>query len=514
MFTISELLQATKGKLIRGRADISVRGISIDSRTIEPSYAFIAIKGDNFDGHDFIARAIAKGAKAIVYQSSLRGRCSPVIARSDFCDEAISKSVIASAPAALRNDGGARNDSRKVAFIEVRDTVKALGDIANFHRMRFDIPVIAVSGSSGKTTAKEMIAHVLAFKFKVLKSEGTKNNNIGLPLTLLRLTPKHEAVVLEIGTNHFGEVRNLVSIARPNMGIITNIGPAHLGHFRSLAGVYIEKATLLDCLDRPRIALLNADDLFLGSSLRGRRLPVIARRGLCDEAISRNVIASAPAALRNDVFSLGFGVRKKCDFFASKIRLKERTAEFLLNGRHRYVLSNPGMHNIYNALPAIATARLFGLGHNDIARRLSDFIFLRGRGEMIDKGGIKFIDDTYNSNPLSLSSALLTLKALKAQGRKILVMGDMLELGGSARPLHEKLGVFIADICDTLITVGDLSRLTARAALRAGLDKGKIYTSKTSVDARDILFNLVIPQKNDIILVKGSRAMHMEQVLK
>ncbi len=454
MFRVEELVKVTKGRLLRGDLEDTVMGVSIDSRTIKSSYAFIAIKGDNFDGHDFIAQAIVKGAKAVIVQyhvSSIR------------CHE------------------------KKVAFIQVKDTTKALGDIANFHRMRFNIPVIAVSGSSGKTTAKEMIAHALAFKFKVLKSEGTKNNNIGLPLTLLQLTPRHEAVVLEIGTNHFGEVRNLASIARPNMGIITNIGLAHLGHFKTLAGVYIEKATLLDSLDKPRLALLNADDFFLSKKLT--------------------------QGIRSH-FAIGFGVRKKCDFFASKIRLKERTVEFLLNGRYRYILSNPGMHNIYNALPAIAVARIFGLGHKDIARRLSDFIFLRGRGEVIEKGGIKFIDDTYNSNPLSLSNALLTLKAFKTPGRKILVMGDMLELGASARPLHEKLGVFIADICDTLITVGDLSKLTAQAALRAGFDKGKIYTSKTSIDARDILFNLVIPQKNDIILVKGSRAMRMEQVLK
>ncbi|MCX5713747.1 MAG: UDP-N-acetylmuramoyl-tripeptide--D-alanyl-D-alanine ligase, partial [Candidatus Omnitrophica bacterium] len=320
MFKVEDLVRATKGTLLRGNLADAVKGISIDSRSIGRSFAFIAIKGDNFDGHDFVAQAIARGARAVIIKPS------PATAR-----------LISSHPG--------------ISFIAVRDTVRALGDIASFHRARFNIPVICVTGSSGKTTVKEMVAHVLGLKFNVLKNEGTKNNHIGVPLTLLRISPRHKAVVLEIGTNHFGEVRNLASIARPNIGIITNIGPAHLGYFKTLAGVYIEKVTLLDCLDEPRIAVLNADDYFLS-----KRLPRRETRA----------------------FSLGFAIHKKSDFSASQIKLKTKSAEFVLNKRHRYILPNPGMQNIYNALSAITVARIFGLGHQDIAARLSDFILPPG----------------------------------------------------------------------------------------------------------------------------------------
>jgi UDP-N-acetylmuramoyl-tripeptide--D-alanyl-D-alanine ligase len=454
MFSISELLQATKGRLISGRIDLKAAGISIDSRAIKASEAFIAIKGENFDGHDFISQAIAKGAKAVIVQR----RVSAISRRE-----------------------------KKVAFIQVEDTVKALGEIANFHRHRFNLPVIAVTGSAGKTTAKEMIAQVLSCRFKVLKNEGTKNNHIGLPLTLLRLTPRHEAVVLEIGTNHFGEVRNLAGIARPNIGIITNIGPAHLEYFKSLAGVYIEKATLLDCLDGPRLAILNADDFFLRQKL-----------GLPEPGY----------------FALGFGIRRQSDIVASGVKIKDGSVEFLLNRRHRYRLPNPGAHNIYNALAAISVGRIFGLGHQAIAARLADFRLPQGRGLIIQRRKIKFIDDSYNSNPLSLAQALSNLRGIKVPGRKILMMGDMLELGARAHSLHKKLGPLIGHICDTLITVGNLSRLTARSAVKAGLDKKKVFVSQTAREAREILFNLVKPKINDIILVKGSRAMRMEEILR
>jgi UDP-N-acetylmuramoyl-tripeptide--D-alanyl-D-alanine ligase len=451
VFTVGELLQASKGRLIRGSSDMAVKGISLDSRTLQPGEAFIAIKGDRFNGHDFISVAINQGARVIIFSEECRTTKPPA----------------------------------KASFIQVRDTTWALGEIAAYHRARFNLPVIALSGSSGKTTAKEMIAHTLAEKFKLLKSEGTQNNHIGLPKALLRLNAWHDIAVLEIGSNHFGEVRNLAEIARPNIGIITNIGPAHLEYFGSLAGIYLEKTTLLDCLDKPHLAILNADDFFLRKNL--------ARKGFRP-------------------FSLGFGICHKSDFFACGIKITQQGIGFSLNQRYAYHLSEPGVHNIYHALVAIAVARIFGLGHNYIARRLRSFTLPKGRGRLVELNKLRFIDDTYNANPASFSQALTTLANFKTRGRKILVMGDMLELGSAKELLHEKIGSFLPRICDIVIAVGELSRLAAQVAARAGLQKKDIFFCQTSWQAREVLFNLVNPQENDIILVKGSRAMHMEEV--
>src|SRR3989338_7314407 len=223
MFRVNELIDATKGRLINQARNTIIRGISIDSRTMHSQDAFIAIKGSNFDGHDFIDEAINKGASCIIKESGSE----------------------------------AKGRGRRVTFIEVQDTTKALGDIARFQRRKFNIPVIAVTGSNGKTTTKEMIAHILSRKFKVLKNEGTKNNQIGLPITLLKLNSSYDIAVLEVGTNHPGEIEYLARICQPNIGIITNIGPSHLEYLRDLGGVHREKYKIIENLEKPYIGILN-----------------------------------------------------------------------------------------------------------------------------------------------------------------------------------------------------------------------------------------------------------------
>ncbi|PIS34320.1 MAG: UDP-N-acetylmuramoyl-tripeptide--D-alanyl-D-alanine ligase, partial [Candidatus Omnitrophica bacterium CG08_land_8_20_14_0_20_41_16] len=230
MLKIPELLKATRGKLTSGDNSVSVKGVSIDSREIKKGEAFIAIKGNNFDGHNFINMAIKKGASCIITEKEIKG-----------------------------TDG--------IAVIKVKDTIRALGAVARFKREKYNLPVIAVTGSNGKTATKDMIAWILSKDFKVLKNEGTKNNHIGLPLTLLKLDSSYDIAVLEIGTNHFGEVKYLSDIACANIGIITNIGPAHLQYFKNLKGVFKEKHDLLRSLKAPAIAILNADDPYLRKGL-------------------------------------------------------------------------------------------------------------------------------------------------------------------------------------------------------------------------------------------------------
>ena len=452
MFKVNEIITATGGRLIRGDLQDKLAGISTDSRELNPGGAFLALKGKNFDGHDFIPAAVKLKASCIIAEKTA-GLVIP----------------------------------RGIAVIRVKDTTLALGDIARFQRQKFDLPVIAVTGSTGKTTTKEMIAWVLSADACVLKNEGTKNNQIGLPQTLIKLKAKDDFAVVEIGTNHFGEVAYLAGIALPNIGVVTNIGPAHLEFLKDLKGVFREKSALLNNLSKPAIALLNSDDQFLRDSIKRKK-----------------------AGAR--VFS--FGINKKSDFSASKIRLDSGRVRFKVNGKFDFVLSTPGSYNIYNALPAIAIGRIFGMEYRKIASRLADFKFPKGRLNLLKFKGVKFIDDTYNSNPLSLRRSLETLKNIKCKGRRILVMGDMLELGRQKESLHREAAGSITDICDLLVTVGELAGLTAKSAASLGLKSGNIFRCSCAQEARNLLFNKISPGPDDVVLVKGSRSMKMEEVFK
>ncbi|MFA5090137.1 MAG: UDP-N-acetylmuramoyl-tripeptide--D-alanyl-D-alanine ligase [Candidatus Omnitrophota bacterium] len=455
MFEIREILEATSGRLVDGGISGRVRGISIDSRTIRPDEAFLALEGDNFDGHDFIAEALRKGASCVIRQAQKTGLAQR---------KAVPGSVV---------------------VIEVGDGIKALSDIASFQRRKFNIPLIAISGSSGKTTTKDMLARILSRKFRVLKNEGTKNNQIGVSLSLLNLHSYHELVVLELGTNHPGEISSLSRICSPNIGIITNIGPAHLEYLGSLSGVLREKYSLIADLKQPRIAVINADDTLITKK---------AAAGNSPEAI------------------FTFGLRPGCDFCASCIEDTPRGISFWVNRRHNISLSAIGRHNIYNALAAITVARIFGIGYNDIARQLSGFILPEGRLKPAKAGKVNFIDDTYNSNPLSLNRALEAFAHIACLGRKIFVMGDMLELGKRAGEFHIQAGRQVKEVCDAFIAVGKLSRLAAKAAEAAGFNRKNIFTCQTPRQARQVLYRILCVTGKDTVLVKGSRRMKMEEV--
>lgn len=453
MFKINELLEATRGRLISGKRETVVEGISIDSRTIRPQEAFIAIKGPNFDGHNFVDEAIKKGAEAVIVHRK--------------------ESIV--------------HSSKKISFIIVKDTTKALGAIARYQRQNFDVPVIAVTGSNGKTTTKEMLAWILSQEFKVLKNIGTKNNQIGLPLSLLNLNSSYDLVVLEVGTNHPGEVEYLARICQPNIGIIINIGLSHLEYFTNLKGVFREKSALLGHLKNPRIAILNADDDLLKRQIAIKN--------------SKPVI-------------LSFGIKRRSDFFVTDIEILNGRVKFLVNQKYRVTLKTLGYFNIYNALAALTVARLFGMQYKDIISRLSAFNFPQNRLELLELNNIKFINDTYNSNPISLKQAIEALDNFQIKGRKIFVMGDMLELGSRKELFHRQAGRKAARICDVFITVGELSKLAAEAAIKSGLNTKNIFTCASNLQAQDILFKKVSPGPDDIVLVKGSRAMRMEEILK
>ncbi|MFH1354752.1 MAG: UDP-N-acetylmuramoyl-tripeptide--D-alanyl-D-alanine ligase [Candidatus Omnitrophota bacterium] len=456
MFKVFELLNATEGRLIKGPKLSRVSGISIDSRSIRPEEAFIAIKGKNFNGHDFIHQAIKKRASCIIIDTTFDFRLSTY-------------------------------DLHKVTLIAVRDTTKALGDIARYHRHKIDIPIIAVTGSNGKTTTKEMIAWVLSKRLRVLKSPGTRNNQIGLPLSLLGLNSNHDAGVLELGTNHFGEIAYLSGISNPNIGIITNIGPSHLEFFKDLKGVFREKYSLSGYLKKPRMMILNADDNNLKRKLSKRD---------------------------KNSFNLGFGIKSKADFSATAINILNNRMEFVVNKKYRFTLKVIGYSNIYNALASIAVARVLGMGYDDIASRLANFTFAQGRLSLLESNNTRFLDDSYNSNPLSLKQALDSLNGLKTVGRKIFVMGDMLELGKHKEAFHRLAGLQAAKSCDVLITVGTLSKFAAKSAQLRGLGAENVFSCESTLQAKDLLFKKISPGPKDIVLVKGSRSMKMEEIFR
>lgn len=449
MFTVDEIIKVCHGTLVVGEsAAVTVSGVSTDSRTIKKGDCFVALTGDTFDGHAFIEEAVRKGARAVVVQRPVK-------------------------------------QQKSIAVIQVDDTLKALGELALCQRLRCDPVVIAITGSNGKTTTKDMIAWALGERFAVLKTEGTKNNAIGLPMTLLSLKPKHAVCVVEIGTNHFGEVEYLANICRPTIGVITTIGASHLEFLLNLEGVFKEKSSLFKHLTGPRIGIVNGDDVFLREYKKRQE----------------------------GAFTVSFGMQAGVEYTASDIAIKNGKISFAVNGTQKFELATCGAHNVYNALAAIAVSRMLGLSFKDIAQRLKKFVFPVGRLNLVRVNGVNFLDDTYNSNPLSLSCAIDAVSAMPVSGRRIFVMGDMLELGQTAKDFHQQAAGKIGTAIDCFIGVGELTKSTAQA-LSGGGRTGEVFTCGSAREAKEILRARVAPGANDIVLVKGSRKWKLEEILK
>ena len=373
------------------------------------------------------------------------------------------------------------------AVIVVDDTLRALGDLANAYRRRFTYPVIGLTGSSGKTTTKEMLTCILSQERNVLKTEGNLNNRIGLPQTIFRMTAAHEIAVLEMGTNMRGEIKRLTQIAEPDIGLITNVGPAHLAGFGSIEAVREEKGDLFLHMRKSGIAVVNLDDaavLEKANQWAGSRITysmsAAADIGVAD--IQKN-------GARGTSFNLLVGGE------AYPVEMKVA-----------------GVHNIYNAMAAAAAAYACGVQAESIARGLAGFTPVGGRMEILRlQNGSYVINDAYNANPASVREALLTLKDLKNGHNAFVFLGDMLELGEAAAEMHRKVGLLLATIGVTAVFLqGDFAPLTAAGAREGGMNEEQIFFLQDDEAAMGLLKKMM--RKGDWILVKGSRRMKMDRI--
>ncbi len=449
-FDMREAAFAMDGTLrIEGRSG-KVRGVSIDSRTIKPGNLYIAIKGERFDGHKFVKDAFEKGAKLAVVSEGAVGAWS-------------GKNIIV-----------------------VKDTVTALQQLAHYHRRRFkNLKVVAVTGSNGKTTVKELCATALSVRFTTHRTKGNLNNHIGLPLTLLQLTDKHTALVVEMGMSHKGEITRLCEIAEPDVGIVTNVGAAHMANFRSISDVASAKGELIESLGKKGVAVLNADD-----------------------PNSESIFSRAKGRI------IGFGENSE-----SAIRLIETYADkrgrmcgrITVSGKEiDFAVSLLGLHHLHNCLPAFAVGFVFGIDPKKIAYKLGKVKPVSMRMEPVRlRNGALVINDSYNANPDSTRAAIQTLSELKRKGRSALVLGDMLELGRRGEAAHRKIGRMAAKTgVDLMITLGSLANLAAEEAKERGV---KTVKANSLGKASASLFKFL--GKEDIALVKGSRGMGMNKVV-
>ncbi len=449
LLTVQEVVRAVHGALVGGDLGVPVTGVSIDSRTLGVGEAFFAIRGHRQDGHAFVKDAAARGAACLVVHH--------------LPDEV----------------------PLHVPVILVDDTTRALGRLALFHRSRFALPVVAVTGSNGKTTTKEMVAVILGARGPVLKPEGSFNNQWGLPLTLLGLRPEHQSIVVELGANQRGEIATLAGLARPSVGIVTTVAAAHMEFFGTLDEVQREKSALVRAIPPEGSVALNADDPRVRAMASEARAPVL----LYGVSADADVRAAEP-------------LEETLDGVAFTLEIR--------GARCPVRLAFPGRHNIINALAGAAAGVALGLSLSDIAAGLERARPVKGRCVWRRAGAVRILDDTYNANPAAVDAALAIVARARGAGRVLVVLGDMLELGDLTESAHQDVGRRAAQLgVDAFVGVGALAGHAVAAAREAGLVES--HHVETTDDAVILLLKRLAP--GDHLLVKGSRGMRMERVV-
>jgi len=448
---LSQIVKYIAPEMIFSGDDVDINEICTDSRKVTKGCLFLAIAGEKFDGHDYIEEVCEKGAVAIVYHNE-----------------------------------NCKHDIAGVAFIKVQDTILALGDLARAYRQLYKIPVVGITGSVGKTTTKNFTAAAFSESLKTVKTPLNFNNEIGLPLTVLMLED-HEALIVEMGMRGEGEIEYLTNIAKPTIAIISNIGISHIERLKSRENIFLAKTEICHGLAEKGILLVNGDDDMLGDY----------------EKLSKRV-----NEFNKKIQIITFGTSNNCDIKAENIKLGD-TAQFDFVapfGTMHIKLALPGKHNVLNALSALAAAYYSGISLAHAAKGVMEFQGDQIRQNIININGFKIIDDTYNAGPESMKAALDVLVSFKESKRYIAVLGSMLELGSYAANAHIEVGKHAGEIgVDLLIAVGKM------AVKYAAEFTTQVYCLNENEQVLDILQKIIAP--GDCILVKGSHAMHMDEIV-
>ncbi len=456
--TVAAIAESNEAGASGVTAGVGISGVSTDSRMVRSGDLFVALRGDRFDGHRFVADALASGAAAAVVEADWARTHTHAL------------------PGAA-------------VLLSVADTLTALQELSQWYRNRFEIPVVAVTGSNGKTTTKDMTAAALGHQMGVWKTRGNYNNHVGVPLTLFGIESAHDIAVVEMGMNHPGEIARLAELARPRVGIVTNVAAAHLESMRDLDGVAAAKRELIAALPIDGTAVLNADDP-----------RVLAMATDCPSAVVLYGLSKDADVAADDIEHTGSSVR-----FSLR-----RTA--LVRERVSVELRAPGRHNVHNALAAIAAAVSLGVGEQSAASGLKEFRPTSMRMEIVEMDGVTVINDAYNANPASMIAALETLAEMAGARPMVAALGDMLEMGEGSRDAHRAVGTRAAELgIDRLYLHGSDVKALAEGAIAAGMspDHVRIHDDKRTL-ARDLANGL---ERDAILLVKGSRGMRMEEVV-
>lgn len=438
--TFNELIHSIKGEIVSGKRQENFNDICIDTRKIKEGNVFLAIKGENFNGNDFVVEAIEKGAKIAIVDEVNFDKC-PV----------------------------------EGTVIKVKNTQEALSDLAKYYKNKLGIKVVGVTGSTGKTSTKDLISALLSEKYSVFKTKGNFNNEIGLPLMILELTKDYDIAVLEMGMNHLGDIHYLANIANPDIAVITNIGLSHLENLKTQDNIFKAKMEIVDFFSEKNILVVNGED---------ERLKKLSSNGFKVKKI---------------------GYNQEYDVYASNIILKEDSTEFtanLGNNNERFCLPMAGKHNVLNAMLAIEVANSLNVTIEEMIKGLKNLEATSMRLQVLRKEKITIINDCYNASPDSMRSSLDVLSSYK-NGRKVAILGDMFELGTASEKSHFKIGEYATSKVDLLIAIGKNIDQYAKGYARENI---KVYTSKEECLKE---LNTII-HDNDVILVKASRGMKFE----
>ncbi len=446
---LDEIIKAVSGRLIQGNPGLEITGVTTDSRKVNPGELFIALKGERFDGHNFLkAYADAGGTAAVVMDDS------PEISG--------------------------------ITLVKVENTLTALGDIARYYRRHFSVPVIGITGSNGKTTTKDLLASILRQELSIISTEANYNNEIGLPLTLFKINKEIQIVVVEMGMRGLGQIRQLAGIAEPTHGIITNVGLTHLELLKTQHNIAKAKAELVESLPKAGLAVLNGDDPLVREMRQSTNAKVVLY------GIDGVDLDYRAEEVRTKETGSGFTV-------------------YFKGGNIPVEIPIPGKHNILNALAAIATAKELGLSDQAVQNGLMKPQLTEKRLDIISINGYRIIDDTYNASPTSVKAALDVLSTVTdGNQRKVAVLADMLELGPSAADIHREIGIYAGKSgVNYLFAFGESAREYIAGINETAKEKGEYFSDKQALINR--LKQYIKP--GDFILVKGSRGMKMEEVV-